>query len=769
MKKNWKKMIGLLTAAAVSVTAMPIMTASAEESTEGAMGRYIEEDVELPYDNIFEIMDLKVQTDGSVRMLANTSKETVLLRSEDNGITWTEDSSLPQEMKPSETGYLYKGALSPEGDIFGLYTNSSAEDGEMPEHTYYQCDAAGNVTEVTPEFLGEIDGLGEDFCNQLIYLESGKVLGQGLASSQIYLFDDKTGEVLQTYNENDNYTAIWGAAAGNLYAVTQDDLLVYDLETGEEKVDEVLKEAILEKSGSLNITTTSSYPLILTGGTEDDSVFYASEKGLFRHITEGAVLEQLADGALNSLGNPGYGLVKMQQASDGAFLFALYGDKGSKLVRMVYSADTPTVPNKELKVYTLRDNATLRQAIALFQKKNPDYYVNLEVGVTGEDAITESDALRTLNTNIMADKGPDVLVLDGMPIEAYTEKGILSDMSALLAETAEKEGFFENIVKAYEKDGALYAVPSRFRIPIMQASEEVLSQINSLTSFGDTVQQLKDADSETECVIDVNNIYVFLQKLYAMYSTEIIREDGSLNEENVREFVTQAKRIFDMNEIVKGEIAPEWNLDFYRNYEYSFDSISVEMSNFMMGTIQIGTGTIDNVMELMQTVSINDRLGYTLDNARLTEKNIFVPEMILGINSKSTRQEDAAALIQFLFSKEAQTQSGVGLAVNQAAFEENLEKESSALEDGESVVGFSFATADGEGDEGWNELIIRALNDSEEEQLRQMIASLDTPALTDSVMEGLIIEQTGNCLAGQISEEEAVQSIIQKMMLYLSE
>lgn len=769
MKKNWRKMIGLLTAAAVSVTAMPIMTASAEESTEGAMGRYIEEDVELPYDNIFEIMDLKVQTDGSVRMLANTSKETVLLRSEDNGITWTEDSSLPQEMQTSEKGNLYKGALSSEGDIFGMYTNNSAEDGTMPEHTYYQCDAAGNVTEVAPEFLGEIDGLGEDFCNQLIYLEPGKVLGQGLASSQIYLFDDKTGEVLQTYNENDNYTKIWGVAAGNLYAVTQDDLLIYDLETGEEKADEVLKEAILEKSGSLDITTSSSYPLILSGGTEDDSVFYASEKGLFRHIAEGAVLEQLADGALNSLGNPGYGLVKMQQASDGAFLFALYGDEGSKLVRMVYSADTPTVPNKELKVYTLRDNATLRQAIALFQKKNPDYYVNLEVGVTGEDAITESDALRTLNTNIMADKGPDVLVLDGMPIEAYTEKGILSDMSALLAETAEKEGFFENIVKAYEKDGALYAVPSRFRIPVMQASEEVLSQINSLTSFGDTMQQLKDADSETECVIDVNNIYVFLQKLYAMYSTEIVREDGSLNEENVREFVTQAKRIFDMNEIVKGEIAPEWNLDFYRNYEYSFDSIGVEISNFMMGTIQIGTGTLDNVMELMQAVSINDRLGYTLDNARLTEKNIFVPEMILGINSKSTRQEDAAALIQFLFSKEAQTQSGVGLAVNQAAFEENLAKESSALEDGESVVGYSFATADGEGDEGWNELIIRALNDSEEEQLRQMIASLDTPALTDSVMEGLIIEQTGNCLAGQISEEEAVQSIIQKMMLYLSE
>ena len=48
---------------------------------------------------------------------------------------------------------------------------------------------------------------------------------------------------------------------------------------------------------------------------------------------------------------------------------------------------------------------------------------SLEIGTSGEDSVTVSDALRTLNTDIMAGKGPDILILDGMPVENYIQKG----------------------------------------------------------------------------------------------------------------------------------------------------------------------------------------------------------------------------------------------------------------------------------------------------------------------------------------------------------
>ena len=47
----------------------------------------------------------------------------------------------------------------------------------------------------------------------------------------------------------------------------------------------------------------------------------------------------------------------------------------------------------------------------LFQKKYPDVYVNIETGMSGDDSVTDTDALKVLNTEIMAGTGPDVLLL----------------------------------------------------------------------------------------------------------------------------------------------------------------------------------------------------------------------------------------------------------------------------------------------------------------------------------------------------------------------
>ena len=84
------------------------------------------------------------------------------------------------------------------------------------------------------------------------------------------------------------------------------------------------------------------------------------------------------------------------------------GIGSSKLLKYSWSEDTPSKPSKELKLYSLRDNTDIRQAISLFQKENADYYINFQTGISGEDGTTVSDALKTLNADIMAGKGPDI-------------------------------------------------------------------------------------------------------------------------------------------------------------------------------------------------------------------------------------------------------------------------------------------------------------------------------------------------------------------------
>ena len=78
------------------------------------------------------------------------------------------------------------------------------------------------------------------------------------------------------------------------------------------------------------------------------------------------------------------------------------GVNGGRLLSYEYSADTPTVPDTELTIYSLEENSGIRQAVVMFQKKYPDIYLTLETGMSGNDGVTRTDALKTLNTEIMA-------------------------------------------------------------------------------------------------------------------------------------------------------------------------------------------------------------------------------------------------------------------------------------------------------------------------------------------------------------------------------
>lgn len=161
-------------------------------------------------------------------------------------------------------------------------------------------------------------------------------------------------------------------------------------------------------------------------------------------MENGNAMEQLIDGSFSSLGDPALGLCGMLRLESGEFLLLTTGEE---MVRFTYDPDEPTVPEKQLKVYSLVENYTIRQAISIFQKENPDVYINYEyiydyAYLYGDDsgsAITPQDALKNLNVELMSGNGPDVLLLDDMDADIYVRKGMLADLSDILDElTGEK-------------------------------------------------------------------------------------------------------------------------------------------------------------------------------------------------------------------------------------------------------------------------------------------------------------------------------------------
>ena len=112
------------------------------------------------------------------------------------------------------------------------------------------------------------------------------------------------------------------------------------------------------------------------------------------------------------------------------------------------------------------------------------------------DRLTAEDAIKALNTEIMAGNGPDVIMLDGLPIESYLAKGMLEDLSENLKAAEEKEEFFDNITRVYEQDGKIYAIPTRFLIPLLMGNEEFVSNIQDLSSLSAVMEEMCIRDSQ---------------------------------------------------------------------------------------------------------------------------------------------------------------------------------------------------------------------------------------------------------------------------------
>ena len=78
----------------------------------------------------------------------------------------------------------------------------------------------------------------------------------------------------------------------------------------------------------------------------------------------------------------------------------------------------------KLTIYMLNDNQNVRDAIACYAAAAPDVEINIEVGVPDYDT-TVSDALKKLNTRLLAGNGPDLILMDYIRSESYMQSGQL--------------------------------------------------------------------------------------------------------------------------------------------------------------------------------------------------------------------------------------------------------------------------------------------------------------------------------------------------------
>lgn len=744
-KQLGRKLCAGVLAAALGVGAVPGagsgMAVLAEEGDAAAMGRYLETDVVLPEEII--IMDVISTQDGTLRILGNNMEGAMAMwDSTDGGDTWEQSGVLPEEYTNT---YFMSSVLNPQGGGAGV-TMEEKEDSDSQDpanmYNYY-------FVSFDSQGAAEKTLLGDDLNYAMLqFTQSGELVAKTYNDGTVLLEPD-TGAIESVITASTGDTI--GVCGETLLLFTDSEVQLYDIQTGEPiSRDDALNET-LYANGESYMNWSSIGNVIVFAQDDEERLYYCSKNGIFSHILGGSVVEQVVDGTLTSLAEPDMTLMGMAFL-DQSFYVAYYSSGGSGLRKYEYDESISSVPEKELRIWSLEDNDAVRQAVSVFQKLYPDTYVNFSVGMNGEDGVTAADALRTLNTDILAGNGPDILVLDDMPVETYTEKGILADLSELAAKVEESDGLLTNVTEAYRSEDMLPAIPMMFSIEMAVGDPELLEGLDGLDSLTELASQ--------EGTLDPFSMINIAEVLYPVCAGSWKNEDNTIDQEKLAEFVNAAKAIYD----ACGEDDTSQYITWSDLGSAVDDGLAMGILNLYTGDSQVELGALGDIISYSGLTTVNHINGdCAFRLLSMQQSNVFLPSCILGVLSTARETERALEFVEYMLSEEGQNQkAGVGFPVNQKSFDTLL-----TVPQWDEGGGFGVYSSDGDGQ--YVELNYEWPTDEDMEQLREMAEQVSVCADTEQVQHDTVIEQVTRCLNGEISTDEAVNAIIQSINLYLAE
>ena len=707
---------------------------------DSAKGRYVEEDMELPVQEGEEILNMAKAKEGNP-VLYSQSEDGQVFRYEYRDSKWEKEA----------LEWIYK--LYGEQDIY-LQEIAETKDGaqivsgmdeEMAPHIARSTDGqTGEELEIP--YLRQQSDYGYPAVTNLQIDGAGNYWINDMYQAKCAVIDPNSLETLQEFNTamllSSEQRTIFGASNGDTAVNTEDGLFtIYGQD--------------LKEKGTLQADYQEQI-----GMCSDGEIWYIlTEKGITRMAPGNETSEVIMDGSVGQMGssmNMAAGFIRGQKDD----FYALYRQAKSgtcSLVHYVYDAEAPAVPEHTLRVFGLSENTTVQDAIRGFQKSRPD--VKVEFGTSGKEEGISMDDIRTLNTELLSGNGADVLLLDGLPADAYIEKGILADLTDLADGLLSQEPYLEPILKnAAQKDGKVYGMPVKFSVPIIYGNEEAKEAFAS----ADKLKAYVDAHPN-ESVVGVAERSYIRDFLFQMYQDEVIKEDGRVDQEKLAALLeTEVKiaanarpEVFDDAKVSQVGIGTTARLIQQGMFNNAGSQAIVNHPD------SIATDTLYSVTSMMIPYTIMREMNLSPD----TLKDFYIPRGIVGINKNSKQTELAKEFVQYLFSGEIQGKPlDDGLPV--------LESALAGLKDEVSCdYAQEISVTSGWNIDGEEPIQIKAGYPTAEEveDLIGKCRTLGRPAIWDCIIWNIYQSEADACLEGSTDAKTAAKNIAQKVDTYLAE
>ncbi len=742
-------------------------SAPVEETSKGS---YIETDI-TPPDGAGTPMGLWTHSDGSIDYLATGQTGYALFHSTDSGTTWQKvDISSQNKVE----GNIASLDMTDAGDFYAVSLTETSmavwkisKGGEVSQIAIDEIDkAAGESGRVFPRAL---QALGEDRFFLWFTAYSDSMTGETSSGNTSSTEDDSASSESDSSNMNTSdmytdYAAIYTDQGKMVKTIDIDminkacangsTLFLTDFNGLLQAFDGTTGNLLPDYTNQLKTEQFTYDP----DADESGNFYYASTDGIARVVPGGSLAETIIDGSSYSFGSPACSISYFECAQDGSFLVGLILSSGSgKLYRYYYDENASSVPTQELSVWSLTESPSVRAAIIPFQQRNQNTRVNYEVGLGGEEtAANVQDVARTLNTELLAGKGPDVLIMDGLDYQSYVEKGILADLNGSVS----TDGLFETLIAPFETDGKRYLIPVRFTLPLIFGEKAAVDKLQNLADIASAVERGADrlifkpdsADLTNPVPEEERPAFCFMElqdlfdALYSVSAPAIADRNAGINKDALGEFLGTMKRVSDkyrMTEPVEGVVGGGyWGITGSGTSRAPI-SVPKGLSDFVVGQAQYG------FFDFYEMALVRFVTSKTDPDAAIFPglcQGVYHPVELAGVNAGSELREQAAAFVQLMLEPDVQNfQVGDGLPVLESALDQMIEVYNRDSQGG-TYNSKTFPL-----------------------DLKGMIAQVKTPVNPDKVISAIIYAAAESYCREEKTLDETLQAVLSETEMYFAE
>ena len=679
------------------------------------------------------------------------------------------------------TGEIESISMAPDGQLMALGHDLSKKNvdavPELPEMDAQGAQSsAGNAGAAAPggqAVAQQTFSKGSSIKNTIVWFDQGgKAAAQFEVQGMLLTTVALSGRRMATFDLGSGVT-VYDASGKVISTIPQNDII--GLAAAADGLYLMKRDAIEQLDAQFN--TIRSLPFASKFSNQmavlsDGTLYVLSSEGIFSAGAQDAELTKKTDATRFLLGAPDNGLSGACALADGT-LIAKFGGSAitvssggsssvkigragmggdeSRMVAYLYDATIDTSSATDFTISALRDNDILRKVVNDFQRGHPELTVHFDPFLAQDDMDTPvDDAIRTLNTNLLAGKAGDVLMLDELPIAQYINKGVLSPLDDVLKDI----GFLPGILNGSRaKDGHIYAMPALFTFDTLWGAKDRIADISTLDALNglplENAQELMYPRTPEELLklffpaaqasfVDENGkiqfetpaFASFLEALYQIYSNQSSAPDAPVNPALLR----------------KMPMRPE------------------EMQGMLNNAIAVAPAQISSTMTtaLPYTVSGGEN-SLCIPMPSLTgSSDYYVPSLLAGINAQTKQRGLAEEFLLLLYAPGVQELDQVSGLPTVTASLDVLVQKAKELSKNKNV---SFMVSTGSG----NPIEMKQPDEATWDRLRAMCDTLKTPYIADAQLLSFMAEETASFFNGQGTAQDAARAIAERASAYLNE